>query len=98
MITEFLPMNMAEALHHMISTGLLHQMDTGETETGEVEVMDLPEDLGVLNQVEGVLLHLGAPHTAGHPGPEVVDLELQVATGTGIKLLLKFVRKSINSV
>ena len=41
MITEFLPMNMAEALHHMISTGLLHQMDTGETETGEVEVMDL---------------------------------------------------------
>ena len=97
MIIEFLPMSMAEVLHRMIFIGLLHQTDTEEAETGE-EVMVLHEDLGDLNQVAGGLLHLGALHTVGHPGPGVVDLELQVATGTGIKLLLKFVRKSINSV
>ena len=85
MIIEFLPMSMAEEdLHRLIFTGLLHQTDTGEAETGE-EVMVLHEDLGDLNQVEGGLLHLGALHTVGHPGPGVVDLELQVVTGAGIE-------------
>jgi len=89
MIIEVLPMSMAEDLHRLIFTGLLHQTDTGEAETGE-EVMDLHEDLGDLNQVAGGLLHLGAPHTVGHPGPGVV--ELQVVTGAGIELLPKFVK------
>ena len=91
MIIEFLPMSMVEDLHLLIFTGLLHQTDTGEAETGE-EVMDLHEDLGDLNQVAGGLLHLGALHTVGHPGPGVVDLELQVVTGAGIELLLKYVK------
>ena len=91
MIIEFLPMSMAEDLHRLIFTGLLHQTDTGEAETGE-EVMVLHEDLGDLNQVVEGLLHLGAPHTVGHPGPGVVDLELQVVTGAGIELLLKYVK------
>ena len=90
MIIEFLPMSTAEDLHRLIFTGLLHQTDTGEAETGE-GVMDLHEDLGDLNQVAG-LLHLGAPHTVGHPGPGVVGLELQVVTGAGIELLLKYVK------
>ena len=91
MIIEFLLMSMAEDLHLLIFTGLLHQTDTGEAETGE-EVMDLHEDLGDLNQVAGGLLHLGALHTVGHPGPGVVDLELQVVTGAGIEALLKYVK------
>lgn len=91
MITEFLPMIMAGALHRLISTGQLHQTDTGEAETGEEGVMALLGDHGVLNQVEGVLLHPGVPHTVGHPGRGVADLELQVVTGIGIKML-RFVK------
>ena len=83
---EFLPMSMAEALHSLIFTGLLHQTVTGEAEKEE-EVMGLHGDHGVLNQVAGDLLHLGVPHTVGHLGPGEEDLELQVVTGVAIELL-----------
>ena len=94
---EFLPMSMAEALHSLIFTGLLHQTVTGEAEKEE-EVMGLHGDHGVLNQVAGDLLHLGAPHTAGHPGLGVADLELQVVTGAAIKLLKIVKSEEINKL
>ena len=94
---EFLPMSMAEALHRPIFTGLLHPTVTGEAEKGE-EVMGLRGVRGVLNRVVGDLLHLGAPHTAGHLGPGVADLELQVVTGAAIRLVKIVKSEEINKL